>query len=582
MMRSCAVAVVACVVAIAPAHAGESAAVAGGSFGSAAEALLSPDPVVAAAGDIACDPASIHFNHGLGTSSRCRQKAVSDLLINSGLTAVLPLGDNQYECGGAGPYLQSYDPSWGRVKAISRPIPGDNDYAASGGSDCDTSGKAGGYYGYFGAAAGDRTKGYYSFELGAWHVVALNSNCSKVGGCSAGSPQEKWLRADLAAHPTSCTLAYAHHPRFSSTSGTESKVRPLWDALHAAGAEIMLSGNQHNYERFAPQTPAGAADPAGVRQFVVGTGGKSLFAFGTTVLANSEARGKAFGVLRLTLRPTSYDWQFVPVSGATFTDAGSAPCHGGAPSGDTEPPTSPTNLSASAPASTRVELSWTAATDDVAVTAHQIFRGGALIATTGAGTTFTDDTVAPSTSYDYHVRARDAAGNLSPASNTATVTTPESAGLTTLAFAPEADARVEEIAPGSNFGGSYLSTEAGSDPDVETYLRFPVTGVTGSVRRAVLRLFAYNGTGNGPAVYGTGTAWSEDGITWSSRPPRATAPTDDKGAVATNSWVEFDVTPLVRGDGTYGFTLGNVSSDAMDIHSREAASLRPELVLTVE
>ncbi|MCA1706415.1 MAG: hypothetical protein LC808_25395, partial [Actinobacteria bacterium] len=286
------------------------------------------DPVVAAAGDIACDPASPSFNGGLGTSSACRQKHTSDLLGKEGLAAVLPLGDEQYECGGYNAFLDSYDPSWGRLKSISRPVVGDEEHLASGGTDCDSTGQAAGYYKYFGPTGGDPSKGYYSFDVGSWHIVALNTNdsCSKVA-CGAGSAQEQWLKADLAAHPASCTLAYWHAPRFASGQ-TSRKYEALWDALSAAGAEVVLNGHVHAYERFAPQTPDGGHDPdAGIREFIVGTGGKRLSSPPATVAPNSEVRNySTFGVLALTLHDGSYDWRFIPEEGKSFRDSGSASC----------------------------------------------------------------------------------------------------------------------------------------------------------------------------------------------------------------------------------------------------------------
>jgi uncharacterized repeat protein (TIGR01451 family) len=288
----------------------------------AAAAGTGSDPVIATAGDIACDPVAANFNAGVGTATGCRMRATSDLLMSGDLAGILTLGDIQYENGAADKFLQSFDPTWGRVKGLIHPAVGNHEYLTSG---------AAGYFEYFGAAAGDPARGYYSFDVGSWHLIALNSNCSKVGGCGAGSPQESWLRSDLAAHPTDCTLAYWHHPRFSSGEhGSFASTQPLWQALYDAGAEIVLSGHDHDYERFGPQNAAGAPDPErGIRQFVVGTGGRNRYALGAP-LANSEARDAAtFGVLRLTLRPTGYDWRFVPEAGGSFTDVGSGACHGG-------------------------------------------------------------------------------------------------------------------------------------------------------------------------------------------------------------------------------------------------------------
>jgi len=173
---------------------------------------------------------------------------------------------------------------------------------------------AAGYFDYFGTAAGRRSPGYYSFNLGRWHLIALNSECAQVGGCATGSPQERWLRADLAAPPARCVLAYWHKPRFSSgMHGNNATYTAFWQALHGAGADVVLVGHDHDYERFAPQTPHGRADPArGIRQFVVGTGGKTHYGF-RTIRANSQVRNsRTFGVLRLALHPAGYDWRFVP------------------------------------------------------------------------------------------------------------------------------------------------------------------------------------------------------------------------------------------------------------------------------
>lgn len=211
---------------------------------------------IAAAGDIACDPASGSFNGGLGVGLECRQRATSDLLVGAGYEAVLGLGDLQYEDGAFSKFGASYDPSWGRVKAVTHPAPGNHEYLTAG---------AAGYYQYFGAAAGDPAKGYYSFDLAGWHLIALNSNCSAVGGCGAGSAQEQWLRADLAAHASAtCTLAYWHHPRFSSGEHeSDSTYQALWQALYDANADLVLVGHDHDYERFAPQRRAALSTPQG-------------------------------------------------------------------------------------------------------------------------------------------------------------------------------------------------------------------------------------------------------------------------------------------------------------------------------
>jgi hypothetical protein len=287
------------------------------------------DPVIAAAGDIACDPSSSNFNGGNGSSSSCRQRYTSDLLVNGNFAAVLALGDNQYYCSGYTAYAQSYNLSWGRVKSITHPAVGNHEYLTSGGTGCDASNTgAAGYFRYFGAAAGDPTKGYYSLNIGAWHLVALNSNCSSAGGCGKGSPQYNWLQADLAAHPTACTLAYWHIPLYSSGGRAAANMRTLWQVLYDNNADLVLEGHDHTYERFAPQNALGGLDRArGLRSFIVGTGGANHTSF-TTIAANSEVRNSStYGILALTLHATSYNWQFLHEAGKTFTDSGSASCH---------------------------------------------------------------------------------------------------------------------------------------------------------------------------------------------------------------------------------------------------------------
>jgi hypothetical protein len=244
------------------------------------------------------------------------------LLLDSLVQDTLPVvvftaGDNAYNDGSASQFASCYHPTWGRHKARTRPAPGNHDYRTSGAS---------GYFGYFGGAAGDPSRGYYSFDAGDAHVIMLNSEADM----DAGSAQEQWLRADLAADTAHCTIAIWHHPRFNSGShhGNSTGTGPLWDALYDGDADVVIVGHEHTYERFAPQTPAGVADPArGLRQFVVGTGGKSHYDFGTP-LATSEVRNATtYGVLKLTVDADSYAWEFVPVAGQTFTDSGSTACH---------------------------------------------------------------------------------------------------------------------------------------------------------------------------------------------------------------------------------------------------------------
>lgn len=260
---------------------------------------------------------------GAGDIADCRNLTGAEAtakLLDKIPGTVITVGDLAYPDGSKDNFA-CYDKTWGRARSRTRPSPGNHEFHAAGATP---------YFDYFGVLAGDPKTGYYSYDLGSWHIVVLNSECKDVGGCAAGSPQERWLRADLASHPVACTLAYWHKPLFSSGSahGNDLTMKPLWDALYEANADVVVNGHDHDYERFAPQTPDGAPDPGrGIREFVVGTGGKSHRPF-SEPKTNSEVRdATAFGVLELRLQSKSYDWQFIPEEGKTFTDSGSGACH---------------------------------------------------------------------------------------------------------------------------------------------------------------------------------------------------------------------------------------------------------------
>jgi LysM repeat protein len=318
--------------------------------------VQSTDPVIIAAGDIA----------RCGSVEQWETASLLDGIEG----AILTLGDNAYEVASLQELNDCYGPTWGRHKARTRPAIGNHEYGA---------GNPIGYFTYFGDAATplepgctNECKGYYSFDIGAWHLIALNSEIA----AHAGSDQEQWLRADLAAHPTTCTLAYWHRPRFSSGDhGNNPQLHDLWQALYDYGADVVLTGHDHNYERFAPQNPHAQPDPGrGIRQFVVGTGGATLRDF-TFIQPNSEARNsETWGVLKMTLHPTSYDWEFIPIARQTFRDASSDSCVtvDGAPPA---PPPAATTI-ATTPTATSPAASSPAAATPVPVTV-QAPAGGA-------------------------------------------------------------------------------------------------------------------------------------------------------------------------------------------------------------
>jgi hypothetical protein len=301
---------------------------------------LSGDPVVVAAGDLVC-------NSSTPSSTTCRHAETAALVTSIAPSAVLLMGDVQYDRATLSDFNTYYQPTWGAHKSITFPASGNHEYLTAG---------AAGYFDYFNGAgvqtgrAGTRGQGYYSFNLGAWHIIALNSNCTSIGGCGAGSAQETWLRADLAANPAACTMAFWHHPLFSSGAhGNNPSMQALWKALYDFGADLVLAGHDHNYERFGAQSSTGFPEPTrGIRSFVVGTGGREMRGFGS-VKANSEFRNSnSLGVLKLTLHAASYDWQFVPVTGHTLADAGTAACVTPAPA----PPTTTLTIEPAADAYT--------------------------------------------------------------------------------------------------------------------------------------------------------------------------------------------------------------------------------------
>jgi acid phosphatase type 7 len=286
-----------------------------------------------AVGDIACGPDT-------APGMPCKEWYTSEVARTANPNAVLVLGDLQYDAGqlanfnGTSAFCQSnpprcYNGTWGRLKSITYPAVGNHEYGTPGAS---------GYFDYFNGAgnqtgrAGDRSKGYYSYNLGSWHFVVLNSNCTKIG-CGTGSAQETWLRQDLAQNTHLCTVAYLHHSKFSSghdgnNTAITSTLLPLWQALYDHNADLILSGHSHSYERFAPMTPQGTVNNTrGIRSFVVGTGGRDFTGFWGNAPNSQSRNNNTFGVLKLTMRPSSYDWQFLPIQGQTFTDSGSANCH---------------------------------------------------------------------------------------------------------------------------------------------------------------------------------------------------------------------------------------------------------------
>jgi hypothetical protein len=286
----------------------------GGGGGGGGGTPVAPTPTVVAPTPVPSGETAVLLAAGdISTCANDGDEQTAKILDGQGGT-IATLGDNVYDSGTAQQFADCYNPTWGRHKERTMPAPGNHEYNTAG---------AAGYFQYFGPAAGG---GYYSYNLGDWHIISLNSQIAM----DVGSAQESWLRSDLAANPAQCTLAYWHEPLYSSggSHGNEPETRPLFQALYEHGAEIVLNGHDHTYERFAPQNATGQADAAyGIREFVVGTGGRNLYSFGT-IQPNSEARhNRSLGILKLTLAPGGYTWEFLPVAGASYSDSGSGTCH---------------------------------------------------------------------------------------------------------------------------------------------------------------------------------------------------------------------------------------------------------------
>jgi len=285
---------------------------------------------VAAAGDMDCSSTDPRFADGAGTDGWCTQRAVSDLVVDRDLDALFGLGDYQYEDARADDYRTVYDPTWGRLRSITRPALGNQEYKVH---DANT------FTGYFGSRAPAADSGWYSYDLGQWHVVVLNSNCAFAGGCDDGSPQVQWLTADLANDHHACTIAYWHHPRWSTgLYGGDQRTDALWRTLAAGGADVVLAAHEHDYERFRPLDADGHQAAGGVTSFVVGTGGQAVYGPDDVTGGGDLSAGRRLqveasairiddhpGALLLTLSPTSFDWQFVTTNGATM-DQGTAAC----------------------------------------------------------------------------------------------------------------------------------------------------------------------------------------------------------------------------------------------------------------
>lgn len=509
--------------------------------------IAAADPVVMAAGDIAC------ASTGTSSPGACSQTYTSNLLLtqknsSEGLAAVATLGDNQYDSGSLSAFRSYFDPTWGRLGTLLRPALGNHEYATSGAS---------GYFDYFGGLGvptGARGQGWYSYDIGSFHLVALNSSngCTPVS-CSLGSPQEVWLKNDLARTTQPCILAYWHHP-LSMAAGE----KPMWQDLYDAGTDLVLVGHNHTYKKPVAHDASGVADASGPREVVVGTGGKS---------------GGIYGVLKLTLHAGSYDWRFV---GSGATDSGSAACHG---------PRLP-------PPVAKPVASFTATTSDLRASFTDTSTGAPTSWSWNFGDSATSTAQNPAHAYaqpgTYTVTltaANSAGSDVATKQVTVTAPPPPASGVTLVH-----DAKVNSGSPGANYGADpTLRVKTGV---YRSFLKFTVNALPGQVTGASLRLQAVTQKSpDGGGVYlvantlGDGlTPWTESNVSWSTMPGLGTrkigaaGPVDPAvgGGIVT---IPLDASAFAAGDGTYSLGLDSASTTSAYYSSKEGASA-PQLLLT--
>ncbi|MDH3499700.1 MAG: DNRLRE domain-containing protein [Acidimicrobiia bacterium] len=502
---------------------------------------------------------------GDGAGGRTVASEVVNGIAATNPNLLLYLGD-VYEKGTKAEFHNWYGPQgtlFGRFRDITNPAIGNHEYEDN---------VAPGYFDYW-----DNVPNYYSVDAGGWHFVSINSS-SQFNQTAPGSAQYRWLESDLAANTSACTVVFLHHPVLSvGPQGGTVKLQNMWKLMADWGVDVVLTAHDHNYQRWVPLDRNLSADPTGVTQFVVGGGGHGIQSFVSTdsrLALGLDSTTTAYGSLLLDLDPTSAAFQFVTRTGNVL-DSGTIQCS--AASADTSPPTPPSPLSATAVNSTRIDLTWSASTDNYGVAGYTVYRDGAALATVGGTTlSYSDTPVNPSTSYTYTVDAFDAAGNRSVTSNAASVTTPAPPASVTVN--PVADSYVDSSKATTNYGTA-TTLRADASPDLRSYLRFTATGVTGPVTRATLRLYSNSTHSTGYRIHSvTDNTWTETGLTFNNAPTYTTTATTTSGALTSGTWRDLDITPLITGNGTYNIAITTTSSTSLSLASRESAN-PPQLII---
>ena len=503
---------------------------------------------------------------GDGASGEANAKLVSQMIDSWNPNLFLYLGD-VYEKGTYTEFYNWYGTStvdYGLFRDVTNPAIGNHEYE---------NGVAPGYFEYW-----NNPPNYYSYNAGGWHFIALNST-GEFNQTSTSSAQYKWLQNDLNTNTATCTIAYFHHPVLSAgPQGDTTRMWPMWSLLVQKGVDIVLTGHDHSYQRWVPLDADLNPSSTGVPSFVAGAGGHGVqgpVRSDSRLAIMKGSSSDSYGAMYFKLNPTSAEYRYVNTAGQIL-DQGVVTCSGATP--DTTPPSAPTNLTATTSASGHAQLDWTAASDNTGVVGYGIYRDGALIASIDATTTqYVDTTVNVNVTYNYQVDAVDAAGNRSAKSNTATYTQPATA---TLVFTPTADAFVRSDIPTTNYGSS-ISLLADGSPDIQSFLRFNLQGLDGTVLSATLRVYANNGNSAGYQVYPlTSSTWDESTVTYATKPGTGSQVAASGSFASGGVWTQANLASLVTGNGVLDIALKTTSSTQISMSSREGAN-PPQLVVNV-
>jgi hypothetical protein len=504
---------------------------------------------------------------GDGASGETNAGKVSDLITSLNPNLFLYLGD-VYEKGSKAEFYNWYGMQttyFGRFRSITNPTIGNHEYQ---------NGAAPGYFDYW-----NNVPSYYSFNANGWHFISLNSN-SAFQPVNPSSVQYKWLQQDLAANPAACTIAYYHHPLFNiGPEGSTTAMSDIWKLLAQYGVDIVLNGHDHDYQRWVPLDGNGVSNPNGITEFVAGGAGHGLQTFTSSdnrVAYSNDTNPTGFGALVLQLNPNGANFKYVN-SGGSILDSGVIPCV--PTSSDTQTPTVPTGLSATAASATQVNLSWSASSDNIAVNGYTIYRDGISLATvSGVNLTYSDKTVLPQKTYKYTVDAFDLAGNHSAKTSSVSIKTPKMPA--SLTFPVAADTYVSASSPSSNYGTG-TSWRLDSSPDLHSYLRFNVQGLGGTpIVQARLLVYANNNSSLGVSTKAVAdNTWGETTINYNNAPALGST-LASSGAFTSGNWVSLDVTSYVTGEGAYSFGITTPNTSALSFPSRESGTNSAQLIIS--